>query len=123
MRSCFARMWGTAEQGTGLDPVTVKTFLAFGMLLNAGAAMDVEQVDAGWAEGVRTDARTMISGSSASTIAPSRTTTLHGDPHADADVHHPSSPRRGTTSRFRAFSFPDTPAGMYRRSETWQPWS
>ena len=26
---------------TGLDPVTVKTFLAFGMLLNAGAALDV----------------------------------------------------------------------------------
>ncbi|MFD2416606.1 TetR/AcrR family transcriptional regulator [Amycolatopsis pigmentata] len=54
VRSCFARMWGAAEDGTGLDPVTVKTFLAFGMLLNAGAAMDVDQVDAGWAEGVRT---------------------------------------------------------------------
>ena len=54
VRSCFARMWETAEGGTGLDPVTVKTFLAFGMLLNAGAAMDVEQVEAPWAEGVRT---------------------------------------------------------------------
>ncbi|MFC7428698.1 TetR/AcrR family transcriptional regulator [Nocardia tengchongensis] len=54
VRSCFARMWDTAEDGTGLDPVTVKTFLAFGMLLNAGAAMDVGQVDAAWAEGVRT---------------------------------------------------------------------
>lgn len=54
VRACFARMWGTAESGTGLDPVTVKTFLAFGMLLNAGAAMDVEGVDAAWAEGVRT---------------------------------------------------------------------
>lgn len=54
VRSCFARMWDTAEDGTGLEPVTVKTFLAFGMLLNAGAAMDVEQVDAKWAEGVRT---------------------------------------------------------------------
>lgn len=54
VRSGFARMWGTAEEGTGLEPVTVKTFLAFGMLLNAGAAMDVEQVDARWAEGVRT---------------------------------------------------------------------
>jgi AcrR family transcriptional regulator len=54
VRSCFARMWRTAEDGTGLEPVTVKTFLAFGMLLNAGAAMDVGQVDAGWAEGVRT---------------------------------------------------------------------
>ncbi|WP_433654126.1 TetR/AcrR family transcriptional regulator [Nocardia sp. CA-128927] len=54
VRECFARMWGTAEDGTGLEPVTVKTFLAFGMLLNAGAAMDVEQVDATWADGVRT---------------------------------------------------------------------
>ncbi|MFI6173598.1 TetR/AcrR family transcriptional regulator [Nocardia sp. NPDC051052] len=54
VRSCFARMWDTAADGTGLEPVTVKTFLAFGMLLNAGAAMDVEQVDAAWAEGVRT---------------------------------------------------------------------
>ena len=57
VRSCFARMWDTAEDGTGLDPVTVKTFLAFGMLLNAGAAMDVEQVDAAWADGVRTRIR------------------------------------------------------------------
>ncbi|MEB3369662.1 TetR/AcrR family transcriptional regulator [Saccharopolyspora mangrovi] len=54
VRACFARMWGTAEDGTGLDPVAVKTFLAFGMLLNAGAAMDVEELDETWAEGVRT---------------------------------------------------------------------
>ncbi|MGF6888438.1 AcrR family transcriptional regulator [Nocardia sp. GAS34] len=54
VRSCFGRMWGTVEDGTGLEPVTVKTFLAFGMLLNAGAAMDVEQVEEAWAEGVRT---------------------------------------------------------------------
>ncbi|WP_410664107.1 TetR/AcrR family transcriptional regulator [Amycolatopsis sp. lyj-84] len=57
VRSCFARMWDTAEDGTGLEPVTVKTFLAFGMLLNTGAAMDVEQVEADWAEGVRTRIR------------------------------------------------------------------
>lgn len=54
VRECFARMWGTAEDGTGLEPVTVKTFLAYGMLLNAGAALDVGEVDAVWAEGVRT---------------------------------------------------------------------
>lgn len=54
VRSCFARIWGSAEESTGLEPVTVKTFLAFGMLLNAGAAMDVERVDAAWAEGIRT---------------------------------------------------------------------
>lgn len=54
VRACFARMWGTAEDGTGLEPVTVKAFLAFGMLLNANAAMDVDQVDETWADGVRT---------------------------------------------------------------------
>lgn len=54
VRSCFARLWDTAEGGTGLEPVTVKAFLAFGMLLNAGAAMDLERVDAAWADGVRT---------------------------------------------------------------------
>ncbi|KJK45953.1 TetR family transcriptional regulator [Lentzea aerocolonigenes] len=54
VRACFARMWDTAADGNGLDPVTVKTFLAFGMLLNAGAAMDVGQVEEPWADGVRT---------------------------------------------------------------------
>lgn len=54
VRGCFARMWGTAEDGTGLEPVTVKAFLAFGMLLNAAAALDAGEVDAAWAEGVRT---------------------------------------------------------------------
>ncbi|MFC3454327.1 TetR/AcrR family transcriptional regulator [Amycolatopsis speibonae] len=54
VRECFGRMWDTAEDGTGLEPVTVKAFLAFGMLLNAGAAMDLGQVEAGWADGVRT---------------------------------------------------------------------
>lgn len=44
----------TAAAGTGLDPVTVKTFLAFGMLLNTGAALDVGDVAAPWAAGVRT---------------------------------------------------------------------
>lgn len=54
VRSSFARMWDVAAAGSGLDPVTVKSFLAFGMLLNTGAAIDVEDVDAPWAEGVRT---------------------------------------------------------------------
>ncbi len=57
VRECFARMWDSVGDGTGLDPVTVKTFLAFGMLLNAGAAMDLDRVDAAWAEGVRTPIR------------------------------------------------------------------
>lgn len=54
MRSHFAALWDTVASVTHLEPVTVKTFLAFGMLLNAGAAMDAETVDAAWAEGVRT---------------------------------------------------------------------
>ncbi|GAA1072372.1 TetR family transcriptional regulator [Tsukamurella spumae] len=54
VRDCFASLWDTTAGGTGLDPVTVKTFLAFGMLLNAGAALGVGEVDAPWADGVRT---------------------------------------------------------------------
>lgn len=54
MRSHFARLWDTTASITHLDPVTVKTFLAFGMLLNAGATMDADTVDAPWAEGIRT---------------------------------------------------------------------
>jgi AcrR family transcriptional regulator len=38
----------------GLDPVTVKSFLAFGMLLNNVAALDVDELDEPWAKGVRT---------------------------------------------------------------------
>ncbi len=33
----------------GLDPVTVKTFLAFGMLLNTSAALDLADLDVDWA--------------------------------------------------------------------------
>lgn len=54
VRACFARLWDTTQGGTGLEPLTVKAFLAFGTLLNAGAAMDIEDVDAAWADGVRT---------------------------------------------------------------------
>jgi len=54
VRACFARLWDTTQGGTGLEPLTVKAFLAFGTLLNAGAAMDIEKVDAAWADGVRT---------------------------------------------------------------------
>jgi AcrR family transcriptional regulator len=50
----FARMWQVVADTTGLDPVTVKSFLAFGMLLNAGAAINVDGIDEPWAEGIRT---------------------------------------------------------------------
>jgi len=54
VRACFARMWHTVHETTGLDPVTVKSFLAFGMLLNNGAALEVREVEEPWADGVRT---------------------------------------------------------------------
>ena len=57
VRARVARMWDTVADGSGLDAVTVKTFLAFGMLLNNVAALDVDEVDEPWAKGVRTRIR------------------------------------------------------------------
>jgi AcrR family transcriptional regulator len=54
VRARLGRMWDTVAETTGLDPVTVKSFLAFGMLLNNVAALDVEELDEPWAAGVRT---------------------------------------------------------------------
>src|SRR5580692_10574347 len=54
VRARLGRMWDTVADTTGLDPVTVKSFLAFGMLLNNVAALDVDQLDEPWANGVRT---------------------------------------------------------------------
>lgn len=57
VRASFAAMWQAVAGSTGLEPVTVKSFLAFGMLLNSGAALDVDTIDEPWAEGVRTRIR------------------------------------------------------------------
>ena len=57
VRVRMARMWGTVAETSGLDPVTIKSFLAFGMLLNTAAALDVDDLDEPWAEGVRTRIR------------------------------------------------------------------
>jgi AcrR family transcriptional regulator len=54
VRTRVAHMWDTVAGTTGLDPVTVKSFLAFGMLLNNAAALDVDELAEPWAEGVRT---------------------------------------------------------------------
>ena len=54
VRERFARMWDLVTEKTGLDPVAVKSFLAFGMLLNNGAALEVRETDEPWAHGVRT---------------------------------------------------------------------
>jgi AcrR family transcriptional regulator len=57
VRARFAHMWDTVAGTSGLDPVTVKSFLAFGMLLNNVAALDVAGVDEPWADGVQTRIR------------------------------------------------------------------
>jgi AcrR family transcriptional regulator len=57
VRASFARMWQTVAETTGLAPVTVKSFLAFGMLLNDCAALEVREVDEPWAHGVGTRIR------------------------------------------------------------------
>jgi hypothetical protein len=57
VRISFGRMWQTVAETTGLDPVTIKAFLAFGMLLSNGAALQVAELDEPWAEGVRTRIR------------------------------------------------------------------
>ena len=57
VRDSFGRMWQTVAAITGLDPVTIKAFLAFGMLLNNGAALCVTELDEPWARGVRTRVR------------------------------------------------------------------
>jgi AcrR family transcriptional regulator len=54
VRGRLARMWDTVAELSGVDPVTVKSFLAFGMLLNNMAALDVNDLDEPWARGVRT---------------------------------------------------------------------
>ena len=54
VRGCFGRMWQAVAGTTGLDPVTIKAFMAFGLLLSSGAALEVGQLDEPWAEGVRT---------------------------------------------------------------------
>ncbi len=54
VRTRLARMWDTVSETARVDPVTVKAFLAFGMLLNNVAAVDVNELNEPWAEGVRT---------------------------------------------------------------------
>src|SRR5579872_3845991 len=54
VRDSFGGMWQAVAEITGLDAVTVKAFLAFGMLLNSSAALQVDELDEPWAKGVRT---------------------------------------------------------------------
>jgi AcrR family transcriptional regulator len=54
VRARVAHLWDTVAGRSGLDPVTVKSFLAFGMLLSNVAALDAGELDEPWATGVRT---------------------------------------------------------------------
>jgi AcrR family transcriptional regulator len=54
VRGRVGRMWDTVSDTTGLDPITVKSFLAFGMLLNNVTALEVDELNEPWSKGVRT---------------------------------------------------------------------
>jgi hypothetical protein len=47
-------LWQAVADTAQLDPVTIKSFLAFGMLLNTNAALDLPQVDEPWSHQART---------------------------------------------------------------------
>ncbi len=57
VRDGFGRMWQMVADTTGLDLVTIKAFLAFGMLLSNGTALQAAELDEPWAQGVRTRIR------------------------------------------------------------------
>src|SRR5690349_9931908 len=54
VRASFARLWQAVADTAQLDPVTIKSFLAFGMLLNTNAALDLSQVVEPWSQQART---------------------------------------------------------------------
>lgn len=54
VRDSFGRLWQAVADRARLDAVTVKTFLAFGMLLNTSAALELADVDEPWARQART---------------------------------------------------------------------
>ena len=73
VRTRLGRMWETVAETTGLDPVTIKSFLAFGMLLNNVAALDVDELDEPWAEGCAPGSSPGCSSTSLPPPTPSRT--------------------------------------------------
>ncbi len=54
VRVSFGRLWESVADSALLDPVTIKSFLAFGMLLNTNAALGLAEVDERWAIQART---------------------------------------------------------------------
>ncbi len=49
VRESFGRLWQVVSDTSGLDAVQIKTFMAYGMLLNTNTALDAVNVDADWA--------------------------------------------------------------------------
>jgi hypothetical protein len=49
VRAAFGRLWSRVADISGLDPLRVKTFIAFGMLLNDVAALDARGLPEEWA--------------------------------------------------------------------------
>jgi hypothetical protein len=49
VRSAFGRLWTRVAEISGHDPLHVKTFIAFGMLLNDMAALDARDLPTPWA--------------------------------------------------------------------------
>jgi Bacterial regulatory proteins, tetR family. len=50
VRAAFGRLWTRVAEISGLDPLRVKTFIAFGMLLNDMAALDARGLRSQWAK-------------------------------------------------------------------------
>jgi AcrR family transcriptional regulator len=50
VRAAFGRLWARAGEISGLSPLQVKTFIAFGTLHNILAAMDADGLPVSWAE-------------------------------------------------------------------------
>lgn len=49
VRESFGAMWNTVAERSGVDAVQVKTFMAFGMLLNTNAALSAAELPEPWA--------------------------------------------------------------------------
>jgi hypothetical protein len=48
VRAAFGRLWTRVAEVSGLEPVQVKSFIAFGMLLNDLAALDAPALRSEW---------------------------------------------------------------------------
>lgn len=49
VRLSFGNLWQIVSNTAGLDAVQIKTFMAYGMLLNTNAALGTAEIDADWA--------------------------------------------------------------------------